>query len=884
MNRSLRVLVLMVSAVCAATAQTLEIHTINVGWGNSAFVKGPNGTTILIEAGNTGKGTNEVVPYLQSIGLAPSAGFDYTIAGHQHCDHIGGLDEVINAGYDVRIRNYYNGSSYSSTCVTQWNTTAAATTAGALVVMTVGTTIDLGNGALLTCIASNGSILGGGNVAVSDENDRSLAVLIKYGEFDYLWSSDLGGGSDDGSCTGRSTNQVNVETSVINAISPGGARPLISDGGIDVLAVNHHGSESSTNKDWFNKSRPALAIVSTGAGQSSGWDLPRIDVVEHVLLAQATACITAPPTLVLQTEEGAPTGSLTSFAGYCSGDIVVTTTGTGTFNVSADGAVTQGPDERTAAGLPLSLALDDAGGGGDITPPVISNIQATNISTTGATITWTTDEPATSVVDYGLTSAYGSSQSNATLVTNHSVSLSGLSASTLYHYRVTSADAALNSASSSDQSFTTTTGGGGGTAHLVISEVLYDTPGTDAVEEWVEIYNQTTSTIDASGWTLTDNNGTGTSYAFPAGTTILPGTYLTVAADAAGFQALYGRNADVYGAIPALNNDGETLLLKNGTVIVDAVAWEGGATAGLPAGWGSTTLPTAPTGSTVVRTDATTDSDSYADWGTAANNGNPQTQTLVSEYAPASMTISTGIAGSGNYTNLATDNASYATINSTTSGTRTTDWYATVTIAEAPASVTGLTIVYNGKQSRSGVLQKTYLFNYSSGAWNQVDSRNVSTTDVTVTYSPAVPTEYVSVTGLIRVRVLSTYNNRNFTTSADYVHYTVVTSAGGAASTNDEGFAPLLKSEVPVGYELGQNYPNPFNPTTIIPFRLRQTEHVTLRVFDMLGHEVMELVNDVVAAGSHSITFNAAQLSSGTYVYHLATPTFNASRRLTLIK
>jgi beta-lactamase superfamily II metal-dependent hydrolase len=61
-----------------------------------------------------------VVPYLQSIGHPPSAGFDYTIAGHQHCDHVGSMDEVINAGYDVRVRNYDNGSN-SSSCVTQWN-------------------------------------------------------------------------------------------------------------------------------------------------------------------------------------------------------------------------------------------------------------------------------------------------------------------------------------------------------------------------------------------------------------------------------------------------------------------------------------------------------------------------------------------------------------------------------------------------------------------------------------------------------------------------------------------------------------------------------------------------------------------------------------------
>ncbi|HEY3103297.1 MAG TPA: hypothetical protein VGJ69_06875, partial [Pyrinomonadaceae bacterium] len=381
----------------AISAQQLEIHYINVSWGGAVLVKGPNGTTVLMEAGNTGKGTAYVVPYLQSIGIMPANGLDYTIAGHQHCDHIGGLDEVVQAGYNVHLRNYYNGSSYASSCVDQWNSAAATTTAGAPVLAPVGTQILLGNGAKLTIVARNGSIIGAGTVSVSDENDRSIGVLIQYGGFDYIWASDMGGGNIDEACTGRFTSsQTDVESSVIQAISPGGAFPLISSGGIDVLHVNHHGSESSTNMNWMNLSKPAVALISTGSGQSSGWDLPRIDPVEHVLLAQATACITVPPALVLQTEEGAPVGSLTSFAGYCVGDIKVTTDGVSTFTVSADGAVTQGANELAASGLPRTFNLDDVSGPPDTTPPVISGEQASNITAGSATVTWTTDEASNS--------------------------------------------------------------------------------------------------------------------------------------------------------------------------------------------------------------------------------------------------------------------------------------------------------------------------------------------------------------------------------------------------------------------------------------------------------------------------------------------------------
>lgn len=93
--------------------------------------------------------------------------------------------------------------------------------------------------------------------------------------------------------------------------------------------------------------------------------------------------------------------------------------------------------------------------GGDLTPPVISNVQVVNITDTSALVTWTTDEPATSLVTYGSTIAYGSAALTAGLVTSHAVQLNGLSPSTLYHFFVTSADADANAASSGDAVFTT---------------------------------------------------------------------------------------------------------------------------------------------------------------------------------------------------------------------------------------------------------------------------------------------------------------------------------------------------------------------------------------------------------------------------------------------
>jgi hypothetical protein len=92
---------------------------------------------------------------------------------------------------------------------------------------------------------------------------------------------------------------------------------------------------------------------------------------------------------------------------------------------------------------------------------VISSVNASSITVSGATITWTTNEAATSQVEYGLTEEWGSGTTLETLVTSHSVELTGLEADTTYHYRVISKDAANNEAVSLDQAFTTARSSGG---------------------------------------------------------------------------------------------------------------------------------------------------------------------------------------------------------------------------------------------------------------------------------------------------------------------------------------------------------------------------------------------------------------------------------------
>lgn len=95
-------------------------------------------------------------------------------------------------------------------------------------------------------------------------------------------------------------------------------------------------------------------------------------------------------------------------------------------------------------------------GSADTTPPTISAITTGTINQNGGSVAWTTNEASDSQVEYGLTTSYGQSTSvNSSLVTSHSVVVSGLNASTTYHYRVKSRDAAGNLATSGDNVFNT---------------------------------------------------------------------------------------------------------------------------------------------------------------------------------------------------------------------------------------------------------------------------------------------------------------------------------------------------------------------------------------------------------------------------------------------
>jgi hypothetical protein len=91
-------------------------------------------------------------------------------------------------------------------------------------------------------------------------------------------------------------------------------------------------------------------------------------------------------------------------------------------------------------------------------------------------------------------------------------------------------------------------------------------------------------------------------------------------------------------------------------------------------------------------------------------------------------------------------------------------------------------------------------------------------------------------------------------------------------------------NNVPKEFKLEQNYPNPFNPSTKINYSLPKAADVSIKIFDMLGHEVMSVVNEHKEAGSYSATVDASTLSSGVYFYTLKAGDFRDSKKMTLVK
>lgn len=141
---------------------------------------------------------------------------------------------------------------------------------------------------------------------------------------------------------------------------------------------------------------------------------------------------------------------------------------------------------------------------------------------------------------------------------------------------------------------------------------------------------------------------------------------------------------------------------------------------------------------------------------------------------------------------------------------------------------------------------------------------------------------------LVKKLPAGTYTLTAYRMGYNSVTQTVTITTGNLSGINFNFTNPIgVKGNsrlLPDNYVLSQNYPNPFNPSTKISFTIPNKELVTLSVYDITGKEAAVLLNGVLEAGSHSISFDASNLSSGIYFYKLITENIQLTKKMVLLK
>ena len=248
----------------------MRIIHFNVGQGDATLVIGPNGATVMIDAGLASQATNKILPVLDIMGITH---LDAIIATHFHSDHIAGfsrMGDLTDADTMIFDRGDCSGESgcfsVPALITANGNLTTYAkyqqALQGTFLRVTKDTAdIDLGEGAVLSFIGAGGAVWGRGAIAggSADENAQSVTMLITYGDFKYLIGGDLTGGGN---------GMLNVESNVAAVV-----------GDIDVLQSNHHGSPTSNSQHFLETVSPEIAIVSVGDGNSH--HLPKRSVLNR---------------------------------------------------------------------------------------------------------------------------------------------------------------------------------------------------------------------------------------------------------------------------------------------------------------------------------------------------------------------------------------------------------------------------------------------------------------------------------------------------------------------------------------------------------------------------------------------------------------------------
>ncbi|MBF0300166.1 MAG: MBL fold metallo-hydrolase [Oligoflexia bacterium] len=252
----------------------LLIHVINVGQGDSTFIRTPKGTTILIDGGDLGKGTEDVIPTLKK--CYKSSAVDYVILTHPHIDHFGGLIDVLDSItvnhtiYDNGDRAFSSKGPIAENYLQLANDSAPRKIAslGKKLIKSDGSTVSFNVVSINTHTAYDNEKLLTNEPPHSniDPNALSLAMVISYGQFKYYTGGDLTGTNKG--------DAIDLETLVARSI-----------GKVDVMKSNHHGSATANNLYFLTTLEPKNMIITVGvAGRNSTYHLPNYKTFERMLL------------------------------------------------------------------------------------------------------------------------------------------------------------------------------------------------------------------------------------------------------------------------------------------------------------------------------------------------------------------------------------------------------------------------------------------------------------------------------------------------------------------------------------------------------------------------------------------------------------------------
>lgn len=211
---------------CSTTdsEKPLEITFIDVGAGSAILIRTPDERTCLIDGGPTYAGANRICPLLDSLGITE---LDYTIATNYTPERIGGLDEVIrHLGGDEGIlyRCYDRGGGTAGRDFREYNQAARSRRQR----MKPGEMVDMGE-LSIWCIASNGRVVGSDRTSPTNEKDRSIALLVSYGDFDMLVLSDLASYGRDGRLALADQAASLTDRVELLVVPDGGSRYSVSD-------------------------------------------------------------------------------------------------------------------------------------------------------------------------------------------------------------------------------------------------------------------------------------------------------------------------------------------------------------------------------------------------------------------------------------------------------------------------------------------------------------------------------------------------------------------------------------------------------------------------------------------------------------------------------